>query len=63
VAGAKRVSPAAEVETLTADSLAVSNSFRAPDAVRLKSWRAKAGPQFTIELPKHSVSVITLAIN
>jgi alpha-L-arabinofuranosidase len=61
--GLKRVAPEAEVETLTADSLAAANNFSTPDAVRIKSWKVKAGNNFTIELPKHSVSVITLSIN
>jgi alpha-N-arabinofuranosidase len=61
--GAKIRVPVAQVETLTADSLAASNSFSTPEAVRVKSWKAKAGTNLTIELPKHSVSVITLAVN
>jgi alpha-L-arabinofuranosidase len=63
VTGIKRIAPEAQVETLTADSLAAANSFSTPDAVRVKSWKVKAGNNFTIELPKHSVSVITLSIN
>lgn len=44
------------------DSLDVSNSFTTPDAVRMTKADVAAGNQFTLELPPHSVSVITLAI-
>jgi alpha-N-arabinofuranosidase len=50
----------AEMEIVTADFLAAANSFSTPDAVSLKRSPVKAGPSFMIELPKHSVAVITL---
>jgi alpha-N-arabinofuranosidase len=56
------VGPQAEVETVTGDHLAAFNSFATPDAVSVKRWTVTAGPSFTVELPKHSVSVITLTV-
>jgi alpha-L-arabinofuranosidase len=52
----------AEMETVTAASLAAFNSFATPDAVGVRSERLAAGPSFMVELPKHSVSVITLSL-
>jgi alpha-L-arabinofuranosidase len=56
------VSREAKVETVTADSLAVANSFAAPLAVSTKRWTVSAGNSFVLDLPKHSVSVITLNV-
>jgi len=56
------IAPTASVEGVIADSLDVSNSFTTPDAVRTTKADVAAGNQFTLELPPHSVSVITLAI-
>lgn len=56
------VASSAELETLTADSLKASNSFSAPDAVAIKRTQISARREFTVELPKHSVSVITLNV-
>ena len=56
------IAPAASVERVMADSLDVSNSFTTPDAVRTRKADVTAGNRFTLELPPHSVSVITLAI-
>jgi alpha-N-arabinofuranosidase len=46
--------------TLTAPTLQTANSFAAPDAVSVRTRRIPAGRTFTVELPKHSVSVILL---
>jgi alpha-L-arabinofuranosidase len=61
IAGLK---PQAEalVETLTAASLTAANSFSTPDAVAIQSRSIAAGPGFTVDLPEHSVSVITLDV-
>jgi alpha-N-arabinofuranosidase len=56
------VAPRAEVETVTAERLNVFNSFATPEAVSVKRSTASAAQSFTVELPKHSVSVITLAV-
>jgi alpha-N-arabinofuranosidase len=52
----------AEIATLTADSLGVFNSFSTPEAISIKRSQLKAGSSFIVELPKHSVSVITLSV-
>ncbi len=56
------VEPTALLETITAGSLTAANSFENPDAVSIRSSSIKAGPSFSLELPKHSVSVITLDV-
>ena len=56
------VSSSAELETLTADSLTTANSFRAPDAVSIRHTQINSGPSFVVELPEHSVSVLTLSV-
>jgi alpha-N-arabinofuranosidase len=58
-----QVHPAGKLETLTADSLATANSFQTPDAVRVRSSQIKAGANFDVDLPAHSVSVITLGVS
>ncbi|HEX8136775.1 MAG TPA: alpha-L-arabinofuranosidase C-terminal domain-containing protein [Pyrinomonadaceae bacterium] len=63
VKGVAGLRPQAEIETLTAASLSAFNSFTTPDAVGVRSKSITAGPSFTVELPKHSVSVITLNVN
>jgi alpha-N-arabinofuranosidase len=52
----------AEIKTITAPSLSSWNSFNHPDAVSIKQGTIPAGNNFTITLPKHSVSVIKLSI-
>ena len=56
------VSSSAVVERVVSDSLAAVNSFATPDAVRVASGSIRAGNSFSLELPRHSVSVITLTI-
>jgi len=50
------------IETLTAGSLQAANSFSNPDAVKVTAADVSAGPSFTVDLPAHSVSVVTLAV-
>jgi alpha-N-arabinofuranosidase len=57
-----RLSSSAVVERVVADSLAAVNSFATPDAVRVTSDSIKAGNSFLLELPRHSVSVVTLTV-
>ncbi len=57
------VSARAVVERVVADSLVAVNGFATPDAVRVTRGSAGAGNRFTLELPRHSVSVITLTIS
>jgi alpha-N-arabinofuranosidase len=53
----------ARVETLTAISLTAANNFSNPDAVGIQARNIAAGGTFGVDLPEHSVSVITLNIN
>jgi alpha-N-arabinofuranosidase len=62
IAGAKPHA-LARVETLTAASLTAANSFSTPDAVAIQSGSIAAGETFAVDLPEHSVSVITLDID
>jgi alpha-N-arabinofuranosidase len=52
----------ATVERVVADSLTAANSFSTPEAVRVTRNTVPAAPSFTLDLPRHSVSVITLRI-
>lgn len=56
------VAPRAEMQVLTAPSLAESNDFSRPGAVSVRSVPVRAGASFTVMLPKHSVVVITLEL-
>lgn len=57
-----RVAPQAQVETVNGESLATSNDFNHPDAVRIVTSKIDTGPSFTVIIPQHSVSVITLNV-
>ena len=56
------VGTAGVVHTLTAPSLQAANSFRTPDAVGVQRAPLQTAPEFTIDLPPHSVSVIVLPL-
>ena len=56
-------SRSAVVETVTANSITVSNTFAEPQAVTIRRAQLRAGQKFQLLLPKHSVSVITLDVN
>lgn len=51
----------AEMKTITASSLSVSNDFSRPDAVSIQKISIRMGRQFMVTLPKHSVSVISVS--
>jgi alpha-N-arabinofuranosidase len=53
---------AGTMQTVTGDSLEASNSFRTPDAVTVRTTSFRSGPTFTVRLPPHSVSVLTLPL-
>jgi len=57
-----RVSAQAEMETITSDSLTTANGFAFPDAVFARKITIPAGSRFVVDLPRHSVSVITLEV-
>ncbi len=51
---------AAEIQTITAPSLNVSNDFSQPNAISIQKIPIKSARQLTVTLPKLSVSVIIL---
>lgn len=53
---------AGTMQTVTGDSLAASNSFRTPEAVSVRTTSFRSGATFTIRLPPHSVSVLTIPL-
>jgi alpha-N-arabinofuranosidase len=53
--------PRATQQTLAAATPGAANTFATPDAVAVTSKAIAAGPQFTIDLPRASVVVVTLA--
>jgi alpha-N-arabinofuranosidase len=56
------VESTAEVATVAAESPEAFNSFSTPDAISIRRSGVKAGRGFVVELPKNSVSVITLGV-
>ena len=50
----------AELKTVTASSIDVSNDFSRPDAVSIQTKTLPSGRTFVVTLPKQSVSVIVL---
>jgi alpha-N-arabinofuranosidase len=61
IAGAQ-LSSSAIMETINADSMTSANSFATPNAVSLQQKTIKIGPNFLVDFPQHSVSVITLNV-
>lgn len=57
------IAPLAQLDTLTATSLDASNNFSTPNAVAIHSRTIPAGTNLAVELPEHSVSVITLTVD
>ena len=56
------VSNKAKIEILNGDSFTTSNDFSHPESVSVSVHPIEAGQTFTITLPEHSVSVITLEV-
>jgi alpha-L-arabinofuranosidase len=56
-----RVSATAEVQRIVADSLTAENGFANPAAVRIARDTIEAGSSFRLQLPPHSVALVTLA--
>lgn len=56
------ISRNAKIETLNGDSLTTSNDFSHPGSVHVSAIQIEAGQSFTVTLPEHSVSVITLGV-
>jgi alpha-L-arabinofuranosidase len=61
VSGA-RVSSTAVVERVVADSLTAVNGFGTPEAVKVTRDTIPAGSSFSLQLPRHSIAIVTLAI-
>lgn len=61
VVGAQ-ISDQAMMVTLNGDALTAANDFSHPDVVRIAETRLSTISPFTVTLPEHSVSVITLDI-
>jgi alpha-N-arabinofuranosidase len=61
VSGA-RVSSTAVVERVVADSLMAVNGFATPEAVKITRDTIAAGNGFSLQLPRHSIAIVTLAI-
>ncbi len=58
-----RVSPTATADRVVADSLTAANSFATPDAVHITHEPITAAADtFSLELPRHSVAVVTLTV-
>ena len=57
-----QVAKQAQIETVNGGTLAAANDFTHPESVHIASRAAADGPSFSVTLPEHSVSVITLNI-
>jgi alpha-L-arabinofuranosidase len=51
------------IQTVTGNSFEAANSFRTPQAVTVRTRPLRSGGTFTVDLPPHSVSVLTLSRN
>ena len=51
------------MQTIMGDSFEAANSFRTPQAVTVRTRPLRSGGTFTVDLPPHSVSVLTLSRN
>jgi alpha-N-arabinofuranosidase len=58
-----RAKQQAHIEILNGDGLTASNDFTHPDTVHITMNSLAAGPSFTVTLPEHSVSVVTLEVD
>jgi len=56
------LSSTAEIERVTADSVTAVNGFATPEAVRTTRESVPAGRDFSLDLPRHSVAVVTLTV-
>jgi alpha-L-arabinofuranosidase len=56
------IGAAGVLQTVNGASLEAANSFRTPDAVSVRTTTFRSGPDFTVELPPHSVSVMILPV-
>jgi alpha-N-arabinofuranosidase len=57
------VAAAGTMRTVTGDTFGAFNSFRTPEAVTVRTRSFQGGLRFTVDLPPHSVSVLTLPLS
>jgi alpha-L-arabinofuranosidase len=57
-----RLARSATLERVVADSVAAVNGFSTPDAVRTTRESIRVRNSFSLELPRHSVTVLTLTV-
>jgi alpha-L-arabinofuranosidase len=57
-----QVANQAHIDTLSGDALSETNDFAHPNQLRITSGTIAAGPSFSVTIPNHSVSVITMDI-
>jgi alpha-L-arabinofuranosidase len=58
-----RVGASGTIQTIIGDAFEAANSFRTPEAVTVRTRSIQSGSAFTVDLPPHSVSVLTLPRN
>ena len=56
------LSSTAEIERVTADSVTAVNGFATPESVRTTRESVPAGRDLSLDLPRHSVAVVTLTV-
>ena len=56
------LSSTAEIERVTADAVTAVNGFATPESVRATRESVPVGREFSIDLPSHSVAVVTLTV-
>jgi alpha-L-arabinofuranosidase len=57
-----RVGASATLERIIAGSLAATNGFKTPNAVRTTRESVNVRNGFVLDLPRHSISVLTLTL-
>jgi alpha-N-arabinofuranosidase len=60
--GGAGVGSSAVMETINGQSMSEANSFANPTAISMQETTIKAGSNFVVIFPEHSVSVITLSV-
>jgi alpha-N-arabinofuranosidase len=60
--GGAGVGSSAVMETINGQSMSEANSFANPTAISMQETTIKAGSNFVVVFPEHSVSVITLSV-
>ena len=55
-----RIAERARVETLNGEGLTAANDFAHPELVRISQNTVSTSPSFVVDLPEHSVSVISV---